>query len=103
MAFFEENEQVMGEKGDVRTRQRFIQRIQRRPGKKGSGVSEDQRRKNEDDSAVDLLMELVEGARGALNVDAPLISFESGSRWRVWTTGQATQCLREGLEAVGRQ
>ena len=45
-------------------------------------------------------MELFEyyGASIPGRENVPLMAYRSGAEWRVWTRGQATICLRNGLE-----
>ena len=53
---------------------------------------------------VELLVELnrTQGDEGILS-SWPLIVYRSGKEWRVWTTGQTTQCLKSGLEKVAEK
>ena len=52
-----------------------------------------------------MLLELFEYYRTIIpgGESAPLMVYRSGGRWKVWTRGQATYCLRSGLERVGEK
>ena len=54
---------------------------------------------------VDLLVERFDyyGASIPGRENAPLMAYRSRAEWSVWTRGQATYCLRNGLEKVGEK
>ena len=56
-------------------------------------------------NVVNLMVKLVGYYRKTVpgGENAPLMTYRSGGRWRVWTKGQATFCLRSRLERVGRK
>ena len=56
----------------------------------------------EDAGVVGLLVELFSmyGSE-ELTGEAPLMAYRAVEGWRVWSRGQATQCLRSGIADVG--
>ena len=55
-------------------------------------------------NVVDKLLELFEYYGTSIQGEnAPLMAYRRGVVWRVWTRGQATYCLRNGLEGVGEK
>lgn len=100
VAFFRNNEQLgegrRQEADKVEVRFRGSKGDQ---GRKGAVIV---RTRGEGGGAVGLLVELFSMySSGELKGEAPLMAFRGEEGWRVWSRGQATQCLRSGIADVG--
>ena len=56
-------------------------------------------------NVVDLLLEQLEYSQTIIpgGVSAPPTAYRSGGKWKVWKLGQATYCLRSGLDSAGAE
>ena len=86
-----------------------VQSVERGPGKKGEvlvrtrydGAGE---RASGEGGAVELLGKLFGMFQGVkMPEEAPLMTFWKCTKWKVWTRGQATHCLRSGIAGVAEE